>query len=74
MLQNLKLEFSLFTEIYFRDPQSKHFIFFVTYKWAKKARVFVADRLFHPSLMFVVKATGAYPSVEHRKGYTNGPY
>ncbi len=32
-------------------PYGKHFIFFVTYEYAQKARVFVPDRLFQPSLI-----------------------
>jgi hypothetical protein len=35
------------------EPYQQHFIFFVAYEWAPKARVFVTDRPFQPSLMFV---------------------
>jgi hypothetical protein len=37
-------------------PYSQRFIFFVTYKWAYLARVFVFDRFIQPSLMFVGKS------------------
>ncbi len=30
-------------------PYSKHFIFFVLYKWTQKARVFVPEKTFQPS-------------------------
>jgi hypothetical protein len=32
-------------------PYSQHFIFFVTYKWAKIVGVFVLGKLFQPSVM-----------------------
>jgi hypothetical protein len=38
---------------------SKHFIFFVTYKWANKARVFVTGMPYKLSIMFARNA-GAY--------------
>ncbi len=36
-------------------PNSQHFIFIVTYKWAQHVRVLVLGRPFQPSVMFVYR-------------------
>ncbi len=40
---------------------TQHFIFFVTFEWAQKARVFVPGKPFESILMFASKAR-VYPS------------
>ncbi len=49
---------------------AQHLIFFITYEWAQKVRLFVSDRPFRFSL-FVIKA-GAYPSEALLRCFTLG--
>jgi hypothetical protein len=53
-----------------QELYTQHFIFFVTYEWAKQARLFVPGRLFQHGLMFGSKAKSL--RLDHLKGASQG--